>query len=215
MNVTGKTISVSLQGRKFALCNQRCPDWTHPYPWQGEGDLHDSGCGVFSLVHLARFWLKTDIEPEKLADFSCKYGGRGDDGTDRPKLLAAMMEHGLARSLGFSYRMDGLLNDLGLLSAHLNNGNAALCNLRPGHIVALAGIRGKEGESQVLCLDSYSESADPRVIGAVRECVPGSEIISAIKSPTGVHCGFTVGYGVFWASLSTVRDFNLLYRQPK
>ena len=214
MDFTGKTVSVSVLGKDFALCNQRCPDWTHPYPWQGQGDLHDSGCGVFSLVHLARFWLDKDILPETLADFSCRFGGRGDDGTDRPKLLAAMMEQGLAESLGFSYRMDGLRNDQDALAAHLKMGGAALCNLRPGHIVALAGIRERDGETQVLALDSYCESADLRVLPHVREILPGSEITFPVVNAAGVLCGCATAYGVYWASISPVRDFNLLYRLP-
>ncbi|MBR6185085.1 MAG: hypothetical protein IKQ41_02385 [Clostridia bacterium] len=211
MNVTGKTVSVSLPDRQFVFCNQRCPEWTHPYPWQGQGDLHDSGCGIFSLVHLARFWLGAEISPETLADFSCRFGGRGDDGTDRPALLAAMETQGLSRSLGFSYRMDGLRNDLDTLKKHLENGGAALCNLRQGHIVALSGIRDKGGETQALVLDSYCESADPRVLPSVRECLAGSEIVYPVVNAAGVSCGFVTGYGVYWAVLSTVRDFNLLY----
>ena len=212
MNITGKTVSVSLMGRQFDFCNQRCPAWTHPYPWDGRGDLHDSGCGVFSLVHLARYWLGTEIAPEELADFSCRFGGRGDDGTDRPALLAAMETQGLARALGFSYKMDGLRNDLDALGAHLGAGNAALCNLRPGHIVALAGFRVVNGEGQALALDSYCESADPRVLPAVRECVPGSEIAYPVLNAAGETCGFAEAYGVYWASLAAARDFNLLYK---
>ena len=58
-------------------------------------------------------------------------GGRGDDGTDRPALLGAMMAHGYAGQCGF-YQLDGLRNDLEALWAHMRAGNAALCNLRVG-----------------------------------------------------------------------------------
>ena len=211
MNITGKTMDVTLGGKTFEFCNQRSEGWDWPYPWQGEGNLHDSGCGIFSVAHIARFLCGTDIAPETLGDFSCETGGRGDDGTDRPILLAQMQEKGLAAKLGFEYRFDGLLNDLDLLYRHLAAGNGALCNLRPGHIVALVGAREQNGEKQVLAIDSYSESADSRVIGAVRECIPGSEIVFPLKNQAGVDCGRTMSYCVFWAALYTVRDYNLLY----
>ena len=38
----------------------------------------------------------------------CEKGGRGDDGTDRPALLQALMLRGENVPLGFSYAGDGL-----------------------------------------------------------------------------------------------------------
>lgn len=211
MDITGKTIRVSYEGSEYTLFNQRCRDWTHPYAWEGSGTLTDSGCGIFSLANAAGFLGGAPVVPEELADFSCQNGGRGDDGTDRPALLAAMEKTGLARKHGFSYDYDGLRNDLPTLFDHLLSGGAALCNLRPGHIVALVGGRTVNGEKQVLAADPYSESADSRVINAVRECLPGSEIVSPTLNSQGLRCGFLVSYALFWASLSTVRDFNLLH----
>ena len=212
MNVTGKTISVSYHGTNYTLCNQRCREWTHPYAFQDNGTLTDSGCGVFSIANAACFLGGEKVIPEELADFSCQNGGRGDDGTDRPALLAAMEKQGLARKHGFSYQVDGLRNDLDTLFDHLTSGGAALCNLRPGHIVALVGARTVDGEKQALAADCYSESADPRVKDAVRDCVPGSEIIFSLLNERGDVCGFQTAYALFWVSLSTVRDFNLLHR---
>ena len=81
-----------------------------------------------------------------------------------------------------------------------------------GHIVALIGGRTVNGEKQVLAADPFSESADERVRAAVRECIPGSEVISPIKNEAGLICGYQQTYALFWAALSTVKDFNLLHR---
>ena len=213
MNVTGKNIFVDYHGTHYALCNQRSREWTHPYEWENDGStLSNAGCGVFSIAHAACYLGGKRVIPEELADFSCANGGRGDDGTDRPALLAAMEKKGLARECGFFYRFDGLRNDLDTLHEHLMYGGAALCNLRVGHIVALVGARTVDGEKQVLAADSYSESADDRVKNAVRECVPSSEIVYAVRNERGDVCGFMTSYALFWVSLSTVRDFNLLHR---
>ncbi len=143
-----------------------------------------------------------------------KNGGRGDDGTDRPALLGAMEKVGLALKYGFSYHGDGLRNDLDALFAHLQNGGAALCNLRVGHIVALVQARSVNGERQVLAADPYSESDDPRVTDNVRECIEGSEITVRTLNAQGVATGLQTHYALFWVTLTTVRDFNLLYRLP-
>ena len=211
MQTTGKTIRVSYQGKEYTLYNQRCREWTHPYAWEGHGTLTDSGCGIFSLANAAGFLGGEPVVPETLADFSCRTGGRGDDGTDRPALLAAMEREGLSHRHGFSYAFDGLRNDTDILHAHLLSGGPALCNLRPGHIVALVEARTVNGEKQVLAADPYSESADPRVAGAVRECLPGSEIVSPLLNSQGLCCGFLSSFALFWVCLDTVRDFNLLH----
>lgn len=213
MNVTGKHIPVDYQGVHYELCNQRCREWTHPYAYQNNGStLTNAGCGIFSVANAAWYLGGEPVAEEELADFSCQNGGRGDDGTDRPQLLAAMEEKGWAKKYGFFYEFDGLRNDLDVLHEHLMKGDAALCNLRVGHIVALVGGRIVDGEKQVLAADPYSESADERVRNAVRECIPGSEVISAIKNEHGLVCGWQITHALFWASLSTVRDFNLLHR---
>ena len=216
MNVTGKYISVTYQGIHYALCNQRCPEWSHPYPYQNDGaTLSSAGCGIFSIAHAAAYLGGEPVIPEALADFSCRFGGRGDDGTDRPALLGAMQREGLAAKHGFEYRFDGLRNDLDTLHDHLLRGGAALCNLRAGHIVALTGARVfPDGEKQVLAADPYSESADDRVKNAVRECIPESMVVSPIYNEQNACCGHLASYALFWASLSTVRDFNLLYPTP-
>lgn len=217
MNATGKYIPVDYQGVHYELCNQRCRAWTHPYAYENNGStLSNAGCGIFSLNNAAWYLGARPAAPEELADFSCRNGGRGDDGTDRPVLLAAMEEKGLARRYGFAYRFDGLRNDLDVLHAHLMQGGAALCNLRPGHIVALVGGRLVDGEKQVLAADPYSESTDERVLPVVRECVAGSEVVSEIRNARGELGGWQVSHALFWAALSTVRDFNLLHRlNPK
>ena len=214
MEMTGKTKIIPVLGREITFRNQRCRDWTYPYAWQNNGEtLSSAGCGVFGLCHCVEWLTGKVLQPEEAAAFSVGCGGRGDDGTDRPALLSAMEERGMAKKHGFVYQFDGLRNDLDALHDHLLSGGAALCNLRVGHIVALVGSRIVDGEKQVLAADPYSESADPKVIEAVRECVPGSEVISPIPN---VRCeaakGYLCSYALFWASLSTVRDFNLLHR---
>ena len=213
MQTTGKTVSLVYDGRKVRLCNQRCRDWTALYEYQGGGEtLSEAGCGLFSIANALSFMHGLNIDVEALADFSMKNGGRGDDGTDRPALLAAMEKSGLAKSYGFSYHGDGLRNDLDTLFTHLKNGGMALCNLRVGHIVALVAARMVDGEKQVLAADPYSESDDPRVKEKVRECIEGSEITVQTFNQQGVATGCQTHYALFWATLSTVRDFNLLYR---
>ncbi len=213
MKATGKYIDAAWMGKPLILCNQRCREWTHPYEYQGNGSmLCNAGCGIFSVIHAAHFFGKDPCTPEELADFSCKYGGRGDDGTDRPALLAAMEAHGLAKDCGFSYHGDGLRNDLPVLAHHLEGGNAALCNLRVGHIVTLIGYRVHDGEEQVLAADPYSESIDSRVLPAVREVIPGSEVVSPIRNADNLICGWQTSYALYWCALATVRDFNLLHK---
>lgn len=213
MNATGKYIIVPGPQRDYIVFNQRCRAWQHPYEYQRNGStLANAGCGVFSVCHAAQYLSGKTPDPEALADFSCQNGGRGDDGTDRPALLAAMERAGLALKYGFSYAMDGLRNDTDALYARLRMGDGALCNLRPGHIVALIGAREADGEKQVLAIDSYSESADAKVIQQVRQVLPGSEIVSAVRGPGGAVCGMQITYALYWAALSTVRDFNLLTR---
>ncbi len=212
MGVTGKTISVTYLGKVLHLCNQRSREWTHPYSYQGsDHTLSRAGCGIFSLSHAVEWMTGTCIMIEDVADFSCANGGRGDDGTDRPALLAALQGAGLAKEFGFRYDGDGLRNDTDTLYTHLLHGGTALCNLRVGHIVALLGARTVDGERQVLAADPYSESADSRVRDNVRECIPGSEIVSVINNAGGLYCGRSEQYALYWATLATVRDFNLLH----
>ena len=213
MDTTGKTIELTFEGRPLKLCNQRCRAWTYPYAYlDGDENLSQAGCGIFSIVNASRWLTGVFHAPEELAQFSVSHGGRGDDGTDRPALLQAMMDTGLNREYGFSYHGDGLRNDLDTLYTHLLHGNAALCNLRVGHIVALIGAREKDGVRQVLATDPYSESMDSRVADHVTEVIPGSEIVSAVQNAHGLDVGLQRSYAMFWAELAIVRDFNLLYR---
>ena len=78
--------------------------------------------------------------------------------------------------------------------------------------MALIGARVMNGEKQVLAADPYSESADERLRGVIRECINGSEIVSRISTPDGIVCGALESYALYWAALKTVRDFNLLHR---
>ena len=213
MELTGKTIELTYAGKSLKLCNQRCRDWTHPYGYlDNDNTLSHAGCGIFSIVNASRWLTGVFHDPDELAQFSLDHGGRGDDGTDRPALLQAMMDCGVAGTYGFRYEGDGLRNDLDTLYTHLAKGNAALCNLRVGHIVALLAAREQNGARQVLAADPYSESMDSRVTDHVYEVIPGSEIVSAVQNARGLTVGWQKTYALFWADLRIVRDFNLLYR---
>ncbi len=213
MEVTGKTIQLEYAGHHLQLCNQRCRDWTYPYGYlENDNTLSHAGCGVFSIVNVSDWLTGIFHDPDSLAQFSLNHGGRDDDGTNRPVLLQAMMDHGLSKEFGFSYNGDGLRNDLPVLFDHLSEGHSALCNLRVGHIVALLAAREKDGIRQVLAADPYCESIDSRVTDHICEVIPGSEIIFEVQNKHGLCVGFQRAYALFWAELDIVRDFNLLYR---
>lgn len=213
MQITGKYGFVTVNRRTLRFLNQRSREWTHPYeyPPHPGGTLTSSGCGIFSACHAAEVMSGKRVSPELLADFSCREGGRGDDGTNRPKLLAAMQEKGLAASYGFRYDGDGLLNDHESLWKTMQEGGCALCNLRVGHIVTLIAAREQNGERQLLAMDCHSESGDERVRDHVIEVVETSAVVSPITNQRGLVTGYQVNYGLFWVPLSLPRDFNLLH----
>lgn len=211
--MTGKTIEVSYDDKTLLICNQRCREWTHPYAYEGDGeDLHAAGCGIFSLSHAVEWMTGRRVSIESLADFSVQNGGRGDDGTDRPALLAAAKERGLAARLGFDYHMDGHLNDREALWAHVSGGRGvALSNIRAGHIVLLCAARVQEGERQLLVVDSFCESADARVRDQVRGTIRGSEITFEVQNRAGLSVGTATQYAMYWVPLAMAVDFNLLH----
>jgi len=198
----------------MTVFNQRCRLWSHPYDYRTPqtATLSSAGCGVFSICHCGQWLTGRSFSPEALADFSMANGGRGDDGTDRPVLLSAMMQKGLASAYGFLYAFDGLRNDRVALRRHLlERRGVALCNLRVGHIVALMDARRMGDETQVLVFDPYSETSDARIMPLVRGVVEGSAIDCAMYNEKGVLTGCHRQYAVYWASDETVRDFNLLH----
>ena len=210
--MTGKIKEMNFGNRALVFHNQRCKEWTHPYPYQGEGNLANSGCGIFALCHAAQWLTGRCPDAEALADFSVREGGRGDDGTDRPALLQALMLRGENISLGFTYAGDGLRNDLDTLFTHIAvERGVALCNLRVGHIVALVAAREAQGVRQLLAIDSYSESAAEKVRDHVLEVLPDSLITYPVKNAAGLEVGENRYYAVFWVDASLPRDFNLLH----
>ena len=213
MSITSISKELKVIGRKLTFFNQRNRDWTHPYAYQNTENLSSAGCGIFSLCHCAQ-WLTGQVQtPEKWADFSCANGGRGDDGTDRPALLHALMATGMNTLLGFRYEEDGLRNDLDTLYQFLlNEEGVCMCNLRVGHIVSLVAAREKDGKRQVLAIDSYSESASEKVKDHVIEVIPGSEITYAVKNQSGLVVGESTAFAAFWVDASLPRDFNFLHR---
>lgn len=213
MNITDVSKEILVEGRKITFFNQRNRGWTHPYAYENEGTLSSAGCGIFSLCHAAQ-WLTGQVQtPEKWANFSCANGGRGDDGTDRPALLHALMATGMNSLLGFRYEEDGLRNDVEFLYSFLLNGEGvALCNLRVGHIVTLVAARQQDGKRQVLAIDSYSESADARVRDRVCEVIPGSDVTYSVSNVQGIAVGLGTAYAAYWVDASLPRDFNLLHQ---
>lgn len=213
--VTGKTMEIEYKGRRILYHNQRSREWTHFYDYQSPpaSTLSSAGCGIFSLCHAVEWMSGARVSAEEMADFSLAHGGRGDDGTDRPALLNALMETGMAKKLGFQYQGDGLRNDLDALWEHLDQERGtAFCNLRAGHIVALAAARADRGEKQLLVIDSYSESAAEKVRDHVREVIPQSLTVSRVQNTGGLAVGQTAQYGMFWVRAGLPVDFNLLYR---
>lgn len=211
---TGKRINLSYQGKDMTVFNQRSRLWTHPYDYVTPqiATLSNAGCGVFSICYCGQWLTGKVFDPDELAEFSMANGGRGDDGTDRPALLSAMMKKGMAGEFGFRYEFDGLRNDKDTLWTHLmERRGVALCNLRVGHIVALMGARTENDEKQVLVIDPYSETLDERIRSIVREVVMDSAITSRITNDAGVFLGYQTQYAMYWASCYTIRDFNLLH----
>ena len=167
-------------------------------PIEEDDTLHDAGCGIFSVCHLIDWITGEKNDVDELAQFSMDNGGRGDDGTDRPALLHALMAHGKTAEIGFRYEEDGLRNDLDALYDHLLSGRGvSMCNLRVGHIVALVAAREADGRRQVLAIDSYSESASEKVRDHVIEVLPGSEVAYDVKNQDGLVVGHNVAYAAF------------------
>lgn len=212
-----KDENVQLSGQELRLLNQSCPDWTAYYGYPGipseENDnLHDAGCGIFATCHLIDWFTGEKADPDELAAFACRTGGRGDDGTDRPELLRAMQQDGRLEKVGLCYDFDGLRNDHEALWSTLEAGGCALTNLRVGHIVAIVDHRVKDGERQLLIIDSSRDSVHPSVRGDVREVVPGSEIYAQYVNRRGVRTGGGEHYAMYWVPLEKTSDFNLLHR---
>ncbi len=217
LEYTGKERMVEYEGKLLRLCNQSCPEWTHPYVYAGEpsdpdDNLHNSGCGIFATAHLIDWVTGEKIDVEELADFSCENGGRGDDGTDRPALLAAMQKAGRLEKAGLRYDFDGLLNDHEALWANMVAGGCALCDLRVGHIVALADWREREGERELLVIDSSRDSMNPSVRPKIRGVVPASRAVAQYVNAAGVRTGLDEHYAMFWVPLDLPFDFTLLHK---
>lgn len=214
---TGKTKMFNYNGKELRLCNQSCPEWTHMYNYPGipreENDnLHDAGCGIFSMSHLIDWVTGEKNDVDELAQFSMDNGGRGDDGTDRPMLLKAMQEAGRLTAIGLRYDFDGLCNDHDALWQTMEEGGCALTNLRVGHIVAVVDHRLKDGERQLLIIDSSRDSVHPSMRGDIREVVPGSEIYAQYINRNGVRTGGGEHYAMYWVPITRTSDFNLLHK---
>ncbi len=213
MLITGATREIIYHDRKICFLNQRSAEWSHPYAYaDGKSTMANAACGIFSIAHISQWMTGKAIDACALADYACACGGRGDDGTDRPILLKQLQASGKAAEMGFRYENTGHQNDAEKLFAHIAAGNAAICNLRIGHIVSIVESRVQEGEKQLLAIDAHSESADQRVRDSVREVVPGSEIYTGTYNRDGLLTGIQMTYAMFWVPATLPRDYNLLYR---
>ncbi len=212
---TGTQMEIAYEVRTLRFLNQRNKGWSYPYEYVTSPNetLSSAGCGLFSLCHAVEWMHGIRLDPERLSDFARQKGGRGDDGTDRPALLHALMVHGEAASMGFRYEEDGLRNDLDALWEHISKKKGvSLCNLRVGHIVALVDSRVVNGEKQLLAIDSYSESAQEKVRDHVREIIPQSEVVADVVNKDGLVTGQGIHYAMFWVPASLPKDFNLLHK---
>ena len=217
MQLTGKFKMFEYNGRNLRLLNQSCPEWTYPYaypdiPEEANCNLHTAGCGIFSMSHLIDWITGEKNDVEELAEFSVQNGGRGDDGTDRPMLLAAMQKDGRLTKIGLRYDGDGLVNDHEALWQLLEDGGYAMTNLRVGHIVAVVDHREVEGERQVLVIDSSRDSMYVPVRRDICDVVIGSEIYAEYVNSRGVRCGEGQYYAMYWVPLTKCSDFNLLHK---
>ena len=211
---TEKTMEISYKNHNIRFLYQSNPEWTHLYNYGSDNEnLSDAGCGIFSLCHAIEWMHGIRLSPEEMADFSMANGGRGDDGTDRPALLHAMMTTGMGKKIGLEYHEDGLRNDLEALWEHMSTGKgAAFCNLRVGHIVAVVDARIDNGEKQLLIIDSVAESSRDSVREHVREVIPQSLVIRHYKNKQGLYVGQEHRYAMFWVDAALPKDFNLLYK---
>ena len=212
--ITGKKICVTYQGHDLTVFNQNCRLWTHDYGYidRSASTLCNAGCGIFSACHCGQWLTGKEFDPDALADFSMDHGGRGDDGTDRPVLLAAMQEKGRAKEFGFEYHGDGLRNDLDTLRAHLlEHKGVVMCNLRAGHIVSLVDARKVGDEVQALVIDSARDCIHDRVMNHVREVIEDSAIWTTIRNENGLVVGEKKHHAMYWVNTDSIRDFNLLH----
>jgi hypothetical protein len=93
----------------------------------------------------------------------------------------------------------------------MTSGGCALCNLRVGHIVALVDFRERDGERQLLAIDSSRDSMNPHVRYRIREVVPGSGAVAEYVNSCGVRTGMDEHFAMFWVPLDMPSDFNLLH----
>lgn len=202
------------KGLNLRYFNQANAEWTHPYVYDDpKSTLHSAGCGIFSMAVVIQKLSGIEVDLGELADYSCACGGRGDDGTDRPELLAGLVRGGYDEKYGFRYNGDGLVNDHEQLWRVLTQGGCAMCNLRVGHIVAVIDWREVDGERQMLVVDSACESADRRIYENVREVIPGTEVKKLVRNSAGVECGLSVCHAMYWVPVSMAVDFNLIWKR--
>jgi hypothetical protein len=214
VTLSGKEGRCDYKGRSVRWFNQSSLEWTHPYEYENNGsNLHNAGCGIFSMAVVIQQLCGEEVDVEWLADYSVACGGRGDDGTDRPELLAGLARGGLDEKFGFRYDGDGLVNDHEKLWQLLKSGGFAMCNLRVGHIVAVIDWRERDGERQMLVVDSACESNDRRVRDRVREVVPDSESVNIVRNRDGIDVGLSIGYSIYWVPVDMAMDFNLIWKR--
>ena len=215
---TGLILPVHYGNRELRIYNQRNSEWRYPYPYETspEDTLYSAGCGLFSLNHLLQWMHGIDVNVEELSDFACTKGGRGDDGTDRPALLTALMRHRKGEEWGFEYEGDGLRNGESDLWHHIyEKKGTALANLRKGHIVALVEGRIQHGTRQLLVIDSNSESAHEKVKDCVYEVLPDSCIHWNNRNKINMVVGEQKAYAMFWVDAALPTDYNLIHTIQK
>lgn len=212
--LTEKCKTIQLLDRSITYYNQNSAEWSHPYDGNGKNTpMRVRGCGIFSLCHCAQ-WLTGQVpSPEHWADFAVSIGAVDEWGTIRPVLLQGLMESGEAVKLGFCYKNEGSLEDPDLLASFLLAENGvAIGSIRSGHIVAMVAAREKDGNKQILVIDSAAESCEVFVRQKITEVISEAQVRAVIRNQRGVMLGEMTGYGAYWVDAATVRSFNLMYK---
>ena len=78
--------------------------------------------------------------------------------------------------------------------------------------MALLAAREMEGTRQILVIDSFSESVDPRVRPRVTSLVPGTCNTFDLPAPDGGATLRREGHAAYWVEADCPRDYTLLHR---
>ena len=78
--------------------------------------------------------------------------------------------------------------------------------------MAFLAAREAEGTRQILVIDSFSESGDPRVKPRVTSLVSGTCTTFDLPAPEGGSTLRREGHAAYWVKADCARDYTLLHR---